>query len=117
MPIKHCTYACAAALAAWLALPTTASAQNGNDPPAAQRAHTLKPPPQNGKVLGGIHRGSDAAGRGIDHADSATRRGIGNASERASRPIRNLGESLGRKLPGGQGRGAQPSVGPQGTAP
>ena len=112
MPIKPLSCACAAALAAWLALPMAASAQNANDPPAAQRAHTLKAPPQNGKVLGGIQRGSDAAGRGIDHADSATRRGIGNASERASRPIRNFGESLGRKLPGGQGRSAQPVVGP-----
>lgn len=117
MPIKPLSCACAAALAAWLALPMAASAQNANDPPAAQRAHTLKAPPQNGKVLGGIQRGSDAAGPSIDHADSATRRGVNNASERASRPVRNFGESLGRKLPGGQGRSAQPAAGPQGNAP
>ena len=106
-----------AALAACLTLPVPASAQNANDPPTAQRAHTLKSPPQNNKVLGGIQRGSDAAGRSIDHADSATRRGVSNTSERASRPIRNFGESLGRKLPGGHGRSAPPSVGPQGSAP
>jgi hypothetical protein len=117
MSIKPLSCACAAALAAWFVLPMAASAQNANDPPTAQRAHTLKAPPQNGKVLGGIQRGSEAAGRSIDHADSATRRGIGNASERASRPVRNFGESLGRKLPGGRGRSAQPAVGPQGTAP
>jgi hypothetical protein len=117
MSIKPLSCACAAALAAWFVLPMAASAQNANDPPTAQRAHTLKAPPQNGKVLGGIQRGSEATGRSIDHADSATRRGVGNASERASRPVRNFGESLGRKLPGGRGRSAQPAVGPQGTAP
>ena len=114
-PFSSC--AGVAALAAWLALPMAASAQNANDPPTAQRAHTLKSPPRDSKVLGGIQRGTDAAGRGIDRADSATRRGVGNTSERASRPVRNFGESLGRKLPGGQGRGGPPSVGPQGSAP
>jgi hypothetical protein len=118
MSIKPLSCACAVSLAAWLALlPLAAAAQNANDPPTAQRAHTLKSPPQNGKVLGGIQRGTDAAGRSIDHADSATRRGVNNTSERASRPIRHFGESLGRKLPGGNRRGAPPSVGPQGSAP
>ena len=108
---------CACALAAWLAVPTTASAEDANDPPTVRRAQTLKSPPRNNKVLGGIERGTDAAGRGIDRADSATRRGVDNASERASRPIRNFGESLGRKLPGGQGRSGPPPVGPQGSSP
>ena len=117
MSIQPLSSACAVLIAAWLALPMAASAQNANDPPTTQRAHTLKSPPQNNKVLGGIQRGADAAGRSIDHADAATRRGVNNTSERASRPIRNFGESLGRKLPGGHGRSAPPAVGPQGSAP
>jgi cytochrome c556 len=111
------SFASAAVLAACLVLPAAASAQNANDPPTAQRAHTLKSPPRDSKVLGGIQRGTDAAGRSIDHADAATRRGVNNTSERASRPIRHFGESLGRKLPGGTGRSAPPKVGPQGNAP
>ena len=94
-----------------------ASAQNANDPPTTQRAHTLKSPPRDSKVLGGVQRGTDAAGRGIDHADAATRRGVNNTSDRASRAVRNLGGSPGRKLPGGTGRSAPPKVGPQGSAP
>ncbi|OUM01545.1 hypothetical protein [Variovorax sp. JS1663] len=117
MSIPSLTFASAAVLAACLALPSAASAQNANEPPTTQRAHTLKSPPRDSKVLGGIQRGTDAAGRSIDHADSATRRGVNNTSERASRPIRNFGESLGRKLPGGSGRSSQPNVGPQGSAP
>ena len=117
MSIHTLNLASAAVLAACLALPMTASAQNANDPPTTRRAHTLKSPPRDNKVIGGIQRGTDAAGRGIDRADSATRRGVNNASERASRPIRNFGESLGRKLPGGSGRSAPPNVGPQGSAP
>ncbi|GAA4343183.1 hypothetical protein GCM10023165_25380 [Variovorax defluvii] len=107
----------AAVFVVCLALPHAASAQNANNPPTTQPARTLKPPPRDNKVLGGIQRGTDAAGRSIDHADAATRRGVSNTSERASRPIRNFGESLGRKLPGGTGHGAPPKVGPQGNAP
>ena len=54
MSIKSLSCACTAALAACLALPMAASAQNANVPPTAQRAHTLKAPQQNGKVLGGL---------------------------------------------------------------
>ncbi|WP_077000049.1 hypothetical protein [Variovorax sp. KK3] len=119
MPSKPLRCATAAVFAACLALPLAASAQNANHPPTAhQRADTLKSPPRDSKVIGGMQRGTDAAGRGIDRADDAARRGISSGSERASRPIRNFGESLGRKLPGGgQGHGAAPAVGPQSTSP
>ena len=59
---------------------------------------TLKSPPRDNKVIGGIERGAHAAGRGIDRAGSATERGVNNVSERASRPVRRVGESFGRKL-------------------
>ena len=118
MPTLNFSCAFAAVLAAGLSLPPAASAQNDTDPSTATRhAPAHKPPPQNNKVLGGIQRGTDTAGRSIEHADASARRGVNNASERASRPVRNFGESLGRKLPGGSGGGAQPAVGPQGSAP
>lgn len=102
--------AAAASLAALMLLPA-ASVQ-------AQRAHTLKSPPRDSKVIGGVQRGTNAAGRGIDRADDATRRGVDKVSQRASRPVRNVGEAFGRKLaPGSSGRAAPPPVGPQGNAP
>jgi hypothetical protein len=117
MPIEPRSPALIAALAfaAMLALPVAASAQSADNPPKAQRANTLKNPPRDNKVLGGIERGSDAAGRGIDRAGNATERGVNNASERASRPVRRVGEAFGRKL--GGGHAAPPPVGPQGSAP
>ncbi|RZL89732.1 MAG: hypothetical protein EOP82_18400 [Variovorax sp.] len=102
--------AAALMLAAVLALPAAASAQDGHS--------TGKAPPRDSKVLGGIQRGADATGRGIDRAGQATQHGVNTASERASRPLRNAGESLGRKLSlGSSGRSAPPAVGPQGSAP
>ncbi|MDQ0015242.1 hypothetical protein J2W23_003641 [Variovorax boronicumulans] len=105
--------------AAFLLLPTAAvHAQSADNPPKAERAHTLKPPPRNSKVVSGVQRGTNAAGRGIDRAEDATRRGVNNVSARASRPVRNVGEAFGRKLaPGSSGRAAPPPVGPQGSAP
>jgi hypothetical protein len=112
-------FALAAASAALLLLPAAAvHAQSADNPPKAQRAHTLKAPPRNSKVVSGVQRGTNAAGRGIDRADAATRRGVNNVSARASRPVRNVGEAFGRKLaPGSSGRAAPPPVGPQGNAP
>lgn len=108
----------AAALAVTVIVPATVSAQSADNPPRAQRAHTLKTPPRNSKVLSGMERGTNAAGRGIDRAGSATERGVNNVSERASRPVRNLGERIGRKLsPGSSGHPSAPAVGPQGSAP
>jgi hypothetical protein len=106
-------------MAAALWLPAgAAQAQSADNPPKAQRAHTLKSPSRSGKVVGSVQRGTNAAGRGIDHADAATRRGVNNVSEKASRPVRRVGEAFGRKLsPGSSGRAAPPSVGPQGNAP
>jgi hypothetical protein len=105
--------------AAFLLLPTAAvHAQSADNPPKAQRAHTLKAPPRDSTVVSGVQRGTNAAGRGIDRADSATRRGVNNVSARASRPVRNVGEAFGRKLaPGSSGRAAPPPVGPQGNSP
>jgi hypothetical protein len=108
--------AACAALGAALLLPVFAIAQSADNPPKAQRAHTMKAPPPNGKVLGGIEHGTNAAGRSIDHADAATRRGIDNTSERASRPLRHVGEAFGRKL-GAHGPSNPPAVGPQGNLP
>lgn len=111
--------AAAASLAALMLLPAASvQAQSADNPPRAQRAHTLKPPPRDSKVIGGVQRGTNAAGRGIDRADDATRRGVDKVSQRASRPVRNVGEAFGRKLaPGSSGRAAPPPVGPQGNAP
>lgn len=110
--------AAAAVLVAALWLPAGAHAQSADNPPQARRAHTLKPPPRHGKVVSSVQRGTNAAGRSIDHADAATRRGVGDVSEKASRPVRNVGEAFGRKLaPGSSGRAAPPPVGPQGNAP
>lgn len=105
--------------AAFLLLPAAAvHAQSADNPPRAERAHTLKPPPRDSKVVSGVQRGTNAAGRGIDRAEGATRRGVNNVSARASRPVRNVGEAFGRKLaPGSSGRAAPPPVGPQGNAP
>lgn len=117
MPIEPRSSSSIAALmfAAVLALPAGASAQSADNPPKGQRANTLKTPPRDNKVLGGIERGADATGRGIDRAGSATERGVNNASERASRPVRRVGEAFGRKL--GGGHAAPPPVGPQSGAP
>jgi len=113
------TFALAAVSAALLVLSTAAAhAQSADNPPKAEPAHTLKPPPRNSKAVSGVQRGTNAAGRGIDRAEDATRRGVNNVSEKASRPVRNVGESFGRKLaPGSSGRAAPPPVGPQGNAP
>lgn len=108
----------AVVIAAALWLPAGAQAQSADNPPKAQRAHTLKSPSRSGKVVGSVQRGTDAAGRGVDRADSATRRGVNNVSEKASRPVRNVGEAFGRKLSqGSSGRARPPAVGPQGNAP
>ena len=70
------------------------------------------------KVLGGIERGSEAAGRGIERGAHATRRGVDHTAERASAPVRRWGEALGRKItPVGSHRAAAPAVGPQASAP
>lgn len=109
-------WALGAVLALALGLPAAAQAQGADNPPRAQRAHTLKPPPpREGTALGTAKKGADAAGRGVDRAENATRRGVDNVSERASRPVRRAGESLGRKLPGGTRQPAPPPVGPQST--
>ncbi|KQX18948.1 hypothetical protein [Variovorax sp. Root434] len=106
------------AMAAALWLPVGAQAQSADNPPQAQRAHTLKSPSRGGKVVGSVQRGTNAAGRSVNRADAATRRGVNNVSEKASRPVRDVGEAFGRKLsPGSSGRAAPPSVGPQGSAP
>lgn len=103
------------ATATW---PLAASAQSSDNPPRAERAHTLKSPSRKGKVVGGVQRGTDAAGGGIARGDAAARRGISRGSESASRPVRNVGEAFGRKLsPGSSGRAAPPPVGPQSGAP
>ncbi|MET3439713.1 hypothetical protein ABIC94_000458 [Variovorax paradoxus] len=116
---KMHAHALAVAAATALLLPMPAvHAQSADNPPKAEPAHTLKPPPRNSKVVSGVQRGTNAAGRGIDRAEGATRRGVNNVSEKASRPVRNVGESFGRKLaPGSSGRAAPPPVGPQGNAP
>ena len=117
--MKMRTHTLALAAAAFLLLPTAVvHAQSADNPPRAQRAHTLKAPPRDSKVVSSVQRGTNAAGRGIDRADNATRRGVNNVSARASRPVRNVGEAFGRKLaPGSSGRAAPPPVGPQGNAP
>lgn len=108
--------AVSAGLVLWL--PVGAQAQSADNPPQAQRAHTIKSPSRSGKVVGSVQSGTNAAGRGVDRADAATRRGVNNVSEKASRPVRNVGEAFGRKLsPGSSGRARPPAVGPQGNAP
>jgi hypothetical protein len=70
------------------------------------------------KVLNGIERGSDAAGRGIERGAHATRQGVDHTAERASAPIRRWGEALGRKLsPHSAKTTASSGVGPQGNTP
>jgi hypothetical protein len=119
MKMKTTVHAFSVAAAAVLLLSVpTAHAQSADNPPKAERAHTLKPPPRDSKVVNSVQRGTNAAGRGIDRAEDATRRGVNNVSEKASRPVRRVGESFGRKLaPGSSGRAAPPPVGPQGNAP
>jgi hypothetical protein len=85
--------------------------------PFGAMAQGADAPPREGKVMGGVERGSNAAARGVTRADNATRRGVSSVSERASRPVRNVGESIGRKLPGGTRHPAPPAVGPQSTTP
>ncbi|SEK17216.1 MULTISPECIES: hypothetical protein [unclassified Variovorax] len=110
--------AMAVAIAAALWLPVGAQAQSADNPPKAQRAHTLKSPSRRGTVVGSVERGTDPAGRGVNRADAATRRGVNHVSEKASRPVRNVGEAIGRRLsPGSSGRTAPPATGPQGNAP
>ena len=84
----------------FIAFALPASAQPTQE---SQRAQTLPHPSTDGKVLGGMKKGTDAAGRGIDRAGDATLSGVNRASESASRPIRNFGEWLGGKLPKGPG--------------
>ena len=105
------------AVAAALMLAGTAAAQapDTDKPNTTRPAQTIKPAPKN-KVGDSIQQGTDAAGRGISHADAATRSGINKGSEAASRPVRNLGDSIGRKLGLGTARSNQPA-GPQGTPP
>ncbi len=108
----------ALAMCTALCLPMGAQAQSADNPPKAQRAHTLKSPSRGGNVVGSVQRGTNAAGRGVNRADAATRRGVNNVSEKASRPVRRVGEAFGRKLsPGSSGRSSPPAVGPQGHAP
>lgn len=115
--LLHTALATTMAAALWLPA-GAAQAQSADNPPQAQRAHTIKSPSRGGRVVGSVQRGTNAAGRGVNRADAATRRGINNVSEKASRPVRNVGEAFGRKLsPGSSGRAAPPSVGPQGSAP
>ncbi|WP_440533103.1 hypothetical protein [Variovorax sp. YR566] len=117
-PINTLRTSLAVTMAAALWLPAGAQAQSADNPPQVQRAHTIKSPSRNGKVVGSVQRGTNAAGRGVNRADAATRRGVNNVSEKASRPVRNVGEAFGRKLsPGSSGRAAPPPVGPQGNAP
>ncbi len=101
------------------ALAQTAFAQGADNPPQHKHSHsTAKATPHDSKVLSGIERGTDAAGRGIERGASATRRGVDNTAERASAPVRRWGEALGRKItPHGAGYAAAPSTGPQGNAP
>src|SRR3954467_3595605 len=116
MPTLNFSCALAAVLAAGLSLPFAASAQNDADP-ATRHAPAHKPPPQSNKVLGGIQRGTDTAGRSIEHADASARRGVNSASERACRRGPTLGEPWGGRRPGAWGGGAHPAGGPRGGAP
>jgi len=106
-------------LSALCALPVAAATQGTEHPvkKGAQTTHAHASTGSDSKVLHGIQRGTDAAGRSIYHADAATRRGIENTSERASAPVRRWGEALGRKLPRVGWGHEQASVGPQGNAP
>lgn len=97
------------------AMPAPAGADQA---PAAPPAQQQGKPVAGNKTLGGIQRGTDAAGRSIDRAGEATLRGVNNAAEGASRPIRRFGEFLGSKLekaPGGGNR--QPAASPHGEGP
>lgn len=112
MTIRHLCLVAAALATSGAVLAQT----NANNPPETRPAQTLKQP--HNRATSGVQRGTDAAARGIDHADHSARRGIARGSEAASRPVRNVGEAFGRKLsPGSSGRTAPPPVGPQGNAP
>jgi hypothetical protein len=101
--------ACACVAFVTAALLSTAACAQGADAPTK---------PHDSKVLNGIGRGADAAGRGIGRASDATRRGVDHTAERASAPIRRWGEALGRKLsPHSAKTTASSGVGPQGNAP
>ena len=81
---------------------------------AAESRATVK----DSKVLNGIERGTDPAGRGIERGADATRRGVDHTAERASAPVRRWGEALGRKItPKGSHKSSSPAVGPQGNSP
>lgn len=97
-----------------LTLAGAAMAQQPAAPAAPKKSsHTT---PHYGKVGDSIQHGTDAAGRGLAHADQATRRGIDKGSEAASRPVRNLGDRLGRALGLGPARSGPPAKGPQSEA-
>ncbi|MDA7419121.1 hypothetical protein PGB34_22340 [Xenophilus arseniciresistens] len=81
-------------------LPLQAAAQSIQRP---QRAATLPQPSTDGPVLGGIKKGTDAAGRGVDRAGDATLSGVNRAADSASRPVRKFGNWLGDKLERGPG--------------
>lgn len=118
--------ACALCIGAMLS-PLAAGAQEANAPitratpnsePKTQHQPAPKAQPHEGKVLGSIARGTDAAGRGIERAGEATRRGVDHTAERAGAPMRRWGEALGRKLGIGPAKSvAAVGVGPQGNAP
>ena len=103
------TLAAALSLAA-LALP--AGAQPTQQP---ERAQSIPHASTDGKVLGGMKKGTDAAGRGMDRAADATLNGVNKASESASRPIRRFGEWLGGKLEHSPGRNASAPASRQGA--
>lgn len=88
----------ALALAGLLPLHTSAQPAQPSD-----RANTIPQPSTDGKVLGGIKKGTDAAGRGVDRAGDATLNGVNRAADSASRPVRNFGNWLGDKLERGPG--------------
>lgn len=95
------------------ALAVPAAAQPTQQP---DRAQTIPHASTNGKVLGGVKKGTDAAGRGMDRAGDATLSGVNKASESASRPVRKFGEWLGTKLERGPGGGASASSRKKGAA-
>jgi len=111
-----------AACLVFSAVPCAALAQDSSEaaPKASSHSHAAaKPATHSGnRVLDGIGRGTDAAGRGIAHGADATRRGVDHTAERASAPVRRWGEALGRKIsPYGASHAAAPSTGPQASAP
>ena len=120
MPFMHKTPS-AHVLAACLvfsALPCAALAQGSSEPAPKSGTYSHATTTHGNKVLDGIGRGTDAAGRGIEHGAGATRRGVDHTAERASAPVRRWGEALGRKIsPYGASHSTAPSTGPQASAP